>query len=212
MRKRHKRSIAFIVFVVVICICVVLDRLTKYLAVINLAGGHAQPFIPGFLDFYLVYNVGAAWGMFEGAQAIFLIIASLTLVAMVVYLAINKLHAVGEVIALGLVAGGAIGNGIDRAISGQVVDFVRTLFVNFPLFNVADSCITLGAILFIIMLLFGYRTPKPALQSDIPDDTSGAEPPITSPESAGDKDGTKTLTAAPSSDQDPIGGDPDAPA
>ena len=166
MTKRHTRPIAFIVFAVVICISVVLDRITKHLAALHLQDGAIQPFIPGVLDFRLVYNIGAAWGILQGAQTVFIIVASFTLVAMVIYLAVNRRHAAGEVIALGLIAGGAIGNGIDRALGGQVVDFIHPLFINFPLFNLADSAITIGAILFILTLLIGYKKAKPAPQPD----------------------------------------------
>ena len=169
MRKRHSRTISFIVFAVIICISVVLDRITKSLAESYLGGGHVQPFIPGFLDFRLVYNNGAAWGMFEGARGIFLIIAAFAILAVLIYLAINKKHASVEVIALGLIVGGAIGNGIDRAISGWVVDFIHTLFIDFPLFNIADSSITVGVILFAIVFLFGNKkTEEPAGIEGVP--------------------------------------------
>ena len=170
MKKRHPRTVAFAVFAIIICISVVLDRITKSLAVLHLSGGKIQPFIPGFLDFQLVYNRGAAWGILEGGRGIFLIIASFTLIAMFIYLAINTRHSTFEVIALGLIAGGAIGNGIDRAISGEVVDFIHTLFISFPLFNIADSSITVGAILFIVVLLFGQQGVKKPENAESPAD------------------------------------------
>jgi len=154
MRKRHSRQVSLIVFAVVICISVVLDRITKSLAETYLSERLSQPFILGFLDFRLVYNTGAAWGMLEGQRAIFVIIASITVVAMFIYIAVSTKHAAFEIIALGLVTGGAIGNGIDRIMSGSVVDFIHTLFIEFPLFNLADCSITVGVILFIIVLLY----------------------------------------------------------
>ena len=166
MKQRHSRPVSFIVFAVIICISVVLDRITKSLAVQHLSGGKTQPFIPGFLDFQLVYNSGAAWGIFEGGRGIFLIIAAFTVVAMFIYIAINKKHNAWEIIALGLIVGGAIGNGIDRAISGEVVDFIHTLFITFPLFNIADSSITVGVILFIIVLFFGQQAVKKPLEAE----------------------------------------------
>ena len=181
MKKRYSRSVSFLVFAVVICISVVLDRITKLLAESHLAGGVTQPFIPGFIDFQLVYNRGAAWGIFEGGRTFFLIIAAFTIVAMFLYIAVNTRHSAMEVIALGLVAGGAIGNGVDRAISGEVVDFIHTLFISFPLFNIADSSITVGVILFIIVLIYGMKNPES------PGSASPANP-TSSPEEPNDED------------------------
>jgi signal peptidase II len=136
---------------------IVLDRITKALAEAALAGGGIQPFIPGILDFQLVYNTGAAWGMFEGARTFFLLIALVFVVGMALYLFFARRHAVFTVLGAGLIAGGAIGNAIDRALSGRVVDFIHTLFIEFPLFNIADSAITVGAILFAATLIFAGK-------------------------------------------------------
>jgi len=67
-----------------------------------------------------------------------------------------------------MIVAGALGNAIDRVLHGMVIDFVRTLFVDFPLFNVADSCITVGIILFIIYIIIDTResTKKTLKQSD----------------------------------------------
>jgi signal peptidase II len=175
MRKRHSLVVSLIVFCVVLCMVVVLDRVTKALAVDALSGGAVQPFIPGFLDFQLVYNTGAAWGMFEGQRVLFLIIAAVAVVAMLLYLVLARRHAVFTVLGLGLIAGGAIGNGIDRALSGKVVDFIHTLFIEFPFFNIADSAITVGTILFIIVLLFGMRA-EPAADSAASTEPAAADP------------------------------------
>ena len=170
MRKRHSRPVAFTVLAVVVCISVVCDRITKSLAETHLAGGITEPFIPHILDFYLVHNSGAAWGMFEGARPLFLIIAAFALVALVLYLGVNRRHAALEIIALGLIAGGALGNGIDRALSGRVIDFIHPVFIDFPLFNIADSCITVGVILFALTLLLQMRKPRQSEQSPLPNE------------------------------------------
>jgi signal peptidase II len=149
---------------------VVLDRLTKTLAEGALSGGAVQAFIPGLLDFRLVYNTGAAWGMFEGARTLFLVIAAVAVLVMVLYLVLGKRHSTLMLLGLGLIAGGAIGNTIDRALTGKVVDFIHTLFIDFPLFNIADSAITVGAILMVgVMLIFderGVLKRKPEAEPD----------------------------------------------
>lgn len=159
MKRRHSRKIAFIVFTVVALMGIFLDRLTKSLAVIYLSDGHAEPFIPGVMDFSLIYNTGAAWGLFDGARVFFLVMMALALIGIVVYLSYFRRHTALQVIGLGLIAAGAIGNGIDRATTGEVVDFLHTLFISFPSFNIADSCITVGVILFIFVLFFGEPEP-----------------------------------------------------
>jgi signal peptidase II len=145
---------------------IVLDRITKTLAVNALGGGAVRPFIPNFLDFQLVYNTGAAWGMLEGQRVLFLIIAAVAVAAMVLYLVFARRHAALTVLGLGLIAGGAIGNAIDRAMSGRVVDFIHTLFIEFPYFNIADSAITVGAILFMAAVIFGGRAKPHESEAD----------------------------------------------
>jgi signal peptidase II len=132
---------------------VVLDRVTKTFAESALSGGRTQDFIPGFLDFQLVYNTGAAWGMLDGARTFFIIIAALCVVGAALYLAFTR-NSVLTILGFGMIAGGAIGNAIDRALSGRVTDFIHTLFIEFPLFNIADSAITVGFILFLIAVFF----------------------------------------------------------
>jgi signal peptidase II len=155
---------------------VVLDRVTKALAVEALSGGRTQPVIPGIIDFQLVYNTGAAWGMFEGARTLFLVIAVVFVAAMVLYLLLMKRHATLTLLGLGRVAGGAIGNAIDRALTGRVVDFIHTLFIEFPLFNVADSAITVGAVLFGIVLIFGWRDMAKQESEETPNDQAKEDP------------------------------------
>jgi signal peptidase II len=137
---------------------IVLDRLTKTLVVAQLGDGSTQSVIPGILDFTLVYNRGAAWGIFEGGRLFFLATAALAVLAVVIYIVVTKRHATLILLALGLLVGGAVGNAIDRALFGEVVDFVRLLFVRFPLFNVADSAITVGTVFLFIHILFSGRT------------------------------------------------------
>jgi signal peptidase II len=137
---------------------ITLDRLTKSLVVSYLSDGSTIELLPGIVDFLLVYNRGAAWGMFEGARLFFVIGALIAVIAILLYVGYTKRHATLTIVSLGLLAGGAIGNAIDRALSGEVVDFIHLLFIEFPLFNVADSAITCGVILMFIAVFFGGRT------------------------------------------------------
>ena len=139
-----------------------LDHLSKVWALDALAYG-PQPFIPGVLDFSLVLNAGAAWGMFKGARWAFIVLALAVLALILVYLVKGDGCTSLELIGLGLFLGGTIGNALDRVFRGEVVDFIHTLFISFPVFNVADCCITIGLALFIIALLLA---PDSILRGD----------------------------------------------
>lgn len=137
----------------------VADRASKRAIEAVLAPGQSMPFLPGILDFQLVYNTGAAWGMLDGALAFFLVIALGVTAAAVVYLFRYEHHRSYEVVALSLVVAGALGNLYDRLVYGRVTDFLHTLFVDFPVFNVADSCITVGIVLLAIFFIFSKNSP-----------------------------------------------------
>ncbi len=141
---------------------VILDQVTKWLAVKTLFGQPPVVVIPGFFDLTLVYNTGAAFGFLRDAggwqNAFFIsvaVIVSLFLISMM-----RRLNA-GEVqsaVAFALILGGAIGNVIDRVSQGFVVDFIHWFYRDWhwPAFNIADSAITIGAVL-LVLDVFGIR-------------------------------------------------------
>ena len=153
------RQQAYAVWAVLVTMVVVLDQISKDLARKWLADS-ARAFIPGFLEFRLTLNSGAAWGLFVGRRTFFLIMALLTLAAVIYYLISQNRHSVLTVVSLGFFTGGSLGNAIDRFISGQVVDFLNFQFIEFPIFNLADSAICLGVALLMLAILFSYRSPK----------------------------------------------------
>ena len=131
---------------------VIVDRLAKGWAVDHLRQGVTGPDF-GLVDLTLVHNRGAAFGMGQGSGVIIITIALVIIVAVIVWLAVGKRHVALEVISLALVAAGGIGNCIDRLTTGYVVDFIRFTFVDFPVFNVADICVTCGVALFLIAVI-----------------------------------------------------------
>ncbi|NLG10072.1 MAG: signal peptidase II [Coriobacteriaceae bacterium] len=157
MRQNLSRATAFIVFFVTVFVLLALDRYTKFLAVSALSDGGSVALIPGVLDLMLVYNEGAAFGILQGARLYFIIVATLASLGIIVYIAITKRHSLVRVFALALICTGAVGNAIDRALSGKVVDFIHTLFIEFPVFNIADSAITLGVIVLVFSLFFPHE-------------------------------------------------------
>lgn len=128
---------------------VALDQVTKWWASETLPGSPITV-IPDFLQFRYVTNSGAAFGFFSGGGPVLAVIAFFVIVGILVVV-VRKTHGWPESVVLGLVIGGAAGNLIDRVtrgdglLDGAVVDFVDFSF--FPAFNVADSAITVGAVL-----------------------------------------------------------------
>lgn len=141
-------------------VVVVLDQLTKLLALDRLAPGVAVPLIDGVLSLTLVLNRGLAFGLLAGVPAGWRwIVALLSLAALVVLVRV-ALHLLprGRLLdhaTLGLIFGGAVGNLIDRWRFGAVVDFVDVYWRawHWPAFNVADSAITVGVTLLTLRLM-----------------------------------------------------------
>lgn len=134
----------------------VLDRLTKVLAESHLANRPPIRVIPGVLDLRYTTNSGGAFGLFAGQPWLFFIATILVCMA-IVAIASPKLTSTPTALGLGLILGGALGNLTDRiirgdGISGRVVDFVD--FQIWPVFNVADSAIVIGAA---VVILSGLR-------------------------------------------------------
>jgi signal peptidase II len=135
----------------------VLDQLTKTLALQRLADNVPVPVLGDLLRLRLVFNPGAAFSMGTGMTWVFTLIA-LGVVIVVARVA-RRLGSIGWAVAFGLLLGGATGNLVDRLARapgfgrGHVVDFIE--LPNFPVFNVADSAITCAAVLIILLGLRG---------------------------------------------------------
>lgn len=142
-----------------IVIVTVLDQLTKWLVQRYLDFGSSVTIIPGLFDFSKVYNRGAAWGMLSGQRVILVAVSAL----MLGFLWLNRKEFLRggriERIGVGLLAGGIIGNLIDRVKLGYVIDFLDFHWgtYTFPTFNVADSAICVGVALFVVCQFFGKK-------------------------------------------------------
>lgn len=139
-----------------------LDVVTKVIAVATLEGEAPVRLLGGAVYFQLVRNGGAAFSMASGMTWLFTLVAAGVVVAIIWIL--PKLRSVGWAVGLGLVLAGALGNLTDRifrapsVFQGHVVDFVSVFAPNgdfFPVFNVADSGITIGGILIVLLTLRG---------------------------------------------------------
>jgi len=126
-----------------------LDQLTK-LAARQL--GEAIPLIPGVLGLRYAENTGMAFSLFSGRPWLLGILSGVLIVLGFAVLGRYRLGNTACIAAM-LMLGGAAGNMIDRLVRGFVPDMIETLFMNFPVFNVADSCLTVGCVLVMISLL-----------------------------------------------------------
>ena len=132
------------IFIIVSAI-LVLDRLTKLFFVQSLASGSSIPVIKDFFHFTLVYNRGAAFGIFKDQLPFFILTSVIAIFFILFHL---KKSTAMEKLALGFILAGAIGNLIDRVFLGYVIDFLDfhvEPYFYWPVFNVADSAITIGA-------------------------------------------------------------------
>lgn len=128
----------------------VLDRVTKTLVQAQIPLGTEVPVIGHVVGLTNLRNSGAAFGVAPAAAAFFLIASVVVAVGLVVYVARNPGTSWTDAV-LGLILGGTLGNGYDRVVSGTVTDFVNFHF--WPVFNVADSAISIGVVLLIASYL-----------------------------------------------------------
>lgn len=131
-----------------------LDMLTKFLTDgVSITGTNV------FVDIISVHNIGASWGMLAGQRILFIILAILFVTGMLCYDFLSKQNNRENgwfYVGYNFILAGIVGNVIDRIIFGYVRDFISLAFMQFPVFNVADICLTVGTICIIVWLLFFY--------------------------------------------------------
>ena len=130
-----------------------LDQLTKTLAVVYLQGEPSFPLWQDVLHFTFVKNKGAAFGMLSDQRWVFMILSTVAIVGIFFYLFRYRPKNKWLIVALAMIAGGGIGNMIDRVLLGYVVDFIDFTLIDFAVFNVADSFVTVGAGILIVYLI-----------------------------------------------------------
>jgi len=150
-------------------LAIVADQLSKWWVLATTFPGQRVPVIDGFLYRTLAFNRGAAFSFLadgSGWQRWFFVLLAIGIcVALVVWLARTPRRDWRTALPLALIIGGALGNLVDRIHAGQVTDFVLVYFGDwaYPAFNVADSCITVGAVMLVVFSLFGGKA-----RSDVP--------------------------------------------
>jgi len=163
MTNRSARAIHFLLALLV----VLLDRWTKRLVAARIAMYAQVQIIPGFVRITHTENTGAAFSLFADSPSLWktalligFSIAAMIVVSVLLWKQARALTMTG--IALSLILGGAVGNLWDRVASGRVVDFLDVYYKQYhwPVFNLADSCIVIGASLLVLEIVFGR--PKAA--------------------------------------------------
>lgn len=141
---------------------ILIDQITKYIIATSMAVGDSFNVLGDFLRITSHRNYGAAWGMLQD-RMVFFYIVTIIVIGFIIYFykneaGFNPLMQFG----LTLVFAGAVGNFIDRLFRGNVVDFIDTTIINydFPIFNVADSCLTVGVMMLIIVMFQIERKEK----------------------------------------------------
>jgi signal peptidase II len=145
-------------FLLLSIIVVIADRISKFLIFKNFSLGSPYPLIKGILYITPTFNKGIAFGLFRQHSSVIFIIISLVTVFLIIYI-LSRRRPKSPLLklALFLILSGAIGNLIDRIIYGSVMDFID--FKIWPVFNVADSAVTIGACL-LIFYMFRTRQSK----------------------------------------------------
>ncbi len=134
---------------------VMVDRLTKYILFRNLSEGESIRVVPGIFHITLVLNSGAAFGLFKGRSVFFTVSTVIVIAFICFYIIRGGCKDLLMLTALGLILGGAAGNLIDRVLFGYIIDFLD--FRIWPVFNIADASITIGAVILAVRLLFDKR-------------------------------------------------------
>lgn len=170
---------AIIISVVLMLVSVGLDQLSKYLVVANMKLYESVDIIPGVLRFTYIQNDGAAFGSMDDKRWIFMVLSTVAIIGILVFMFWKKPQDKLLMSSLILITGGGIGNMIDRVALGYVIDFID--FCAFPkiwmwVFNIADSCVCIGAgLLALWMILDMIREAKAEKAKKAADAETGGE-------------------------------------
>ena len=138
---------------VLILLLIALDQLVKSYIVQQIPLGEVRTWIPKLVSLTYLQNRGAAFSMLQDQQWFFAIITLVVMVGAIWYLHKHMEDSIWMVIGLTLIIAGGLGNFIDRLSQGFVVDMFHLDFINFAIFNVADSYLTVGVIILLISML-----------------------------------------------------------
>ena len=138
---------------VIVLLLIALDQLVKSYIVWQIPLGEVRSWIPNLVSLTYLQNRGAAFSILQDQQWLFAIITLVVMVGAIWYLHKHMEDSLWTVLGLILIIAGGLGNFIDRVSQGFVVDMFHLDFINFAIFNVADSYLTVGVIILLIAML-----------------------------------------------------------
>jgi signal peptidase II len=145
-------------------ILILFDRVLKLWAACALPLGRPTPLIGSVVRLSRVHNTGGAFGLFPGSPAAFIAVSAVIAIVLLVLLLSGRLQGGWTRAGSAVLLAGAVGNLIDRAAYGFVVDFFEIR--GFPVFNLADACVTVGAAMIILGVLLGGDRNRPRREAD----------------------------------------------
>ncbi len=145
-----KKYHVLLLFITIILL--IFDQLIKFQTRVNIKLGQEIKIIPKILSFTYLQNTGAAWSFMEGNSIFFLLVAIFAILVFI-YLLYKCRNEYFISLGIALMLTGTVGNLIDRIKFGFVTDMIKIDFINFPIFNVADMCLTFGVIILLFSLL-----------------------------------------------------------
>lgn len=144
---------AVLVSLSAIAVLTAVDQIIKYFVLLNLKPVGSVGVINGFLEWNYVENTGAAFGSFSGNTTLLSVITAVIILAGIAAIIFKKIKSKYLLVTATIVIAGGLGNLIDRIFRGYVVDFIKVLFIDFPVFNFADILVTCGSFMLIIYLI-----------------------------------------------------------
>lgn len=156
---KKKRVIFLITDLLVMAALFCVDRFTKVLAVRYLKGNDPVKIIPGVFELRYLENRGAAFGMLQDMRTLFIVVGGVFIAVIIFFLIMLPATMKYRLLRICLVilGAGAIGNLYDRITLNYVIDFLYFIYIDFPIFNVADIFVTVSAAMLVILFLFIYK-------------------------------------------------------
>lgn len=154
MTDKKKRYIVFVIQMVSAAVLTAVDQFMKRAAVLHLKGNDDIVLVKNFLALSYNENTGAAFSSFSDNTTMLSVVTAILIVAGIVYLFLGKIKEKSLNICATLVLAGGVGNLIDRIAQGYVVDYIKTLFIDFPVFNFADMLVVVGCFVICGVLIY----------------------------------------------------------
>lgn len=145
-----------IIYYLIAAAVVVIDQVTKRLAVSGLSGIETYPLVDGVLHLTYVENTGAAFGMMKDSRWVFMVVSAAAIILLPIVIAVYRKRYPFACVCMAMILGGGIGNMIDRVMLGYVVDFIDFRLIHFAVFNGADSFVTVGEIMLVVYMILEF--------------------------------------------------------